>query len=365
MSDLNNIPTTIDEDGNEILNEFEYTDEEKAEIEKLNKKADSDNEDEDNDNELDDDFVEDLLKNDEEDEEDEEDKTDESNTPPSSEEDENQDNDDELDPGTKTDNENEIDDKENGQNDPLVEEEVEPLPNFDEQLEELDQQRQAVQGKVSDAFSKLEELGEQFDNGEIGQGKYDTQKALLEREIRQYEGEVSKLDAKYEALSNTAAETIDAYNKSQADKFNQELLNFVKKEENNYLMTNPNLAGEFDQLLKAFGNAGVFDGMSNIQIIETVNNTLLVRHPELKTVRPKTKADPEQKIEKNAKPPKPKHENPKIPTSLSNIPAVEVNDQTDPFAHIRKLSGIEYEAAIQSLTPKQYQQFFGEEFLDH
>ncbi|EPL1047191.1 hypothetical protein LJL12_003295, partial [Acinetobacter baumannii] len=152
---------------------------------------------------------------------------------------------------------------------------------------------------------------------------------------------------------------------SQADKFNQELLNFVKKEENNYLMTNPNLAGEFDQLLKAFGNAGVFDGMSNIQIIETVNNTLLVRHPELKTVRPKSKADPEQKIEKNAKPPKPKHENPKIPTSLSNIPAVEVNDQTDPFTHIRKLSGIEYEAAIQSLTPKQYQQFFGEEFLDH
>ncbi|CAA0276524.1 Uncharacterised protein [Acinetobacter baumannii] len=362
MSDLNNIPTTIDEDGNEILNEFEYTDEEKAEIEKLNKKADSDNEDEDNDNELDDDFVEDLLKNDEEDEED---KTDESNTPPSSEDDENQDNDDELDPGTKTDNENEVDDKENGQNDPLVEDEVEPLPNFDEQLEELDQQRQAAQGKVSDAFSKLEELGEQFDNGEIGQGKYDTQKALLEREIRQYEGEVSKLDAKYEALSNTAAETIDAYNKSQADKFNQELLNFVKKEENNYLMTNPNLAGEFDQLLKAFGNAGVFDGMSNIQIIETVNNTLLVRHPELKTVRPKSKADPEQKIEKNAKPPKPKHENPKIPTSLSNIPAVEVNDQTDPFAHIRKLSGIEYEAAIQSLTPKQYQQFFGEEFLDH
>ncbi|EMB5691274.1 hypothetical protein N0P26_003304 [Acinetobacter baumannii] len=362
MSDLNNIPTTIDEDGNEILNEFEYTDEEKAEIEKLNKKADSDNEDEDNDNELDDDFVEDLLKNNEEDEED---KTDESNTPPSSEDDENQDNDDELDPGTKTDNENEVDDKENGQNDPLVEDEVEPLPNFDEQLEELDQQRQAAQGKVSDAFSKLEELGEQFDNGEIGQGKYDTQKALLEREIRQYEGEVSKLDAKYEALSNTAAETIDAYNKSQADKFNQELLNFVKKEENNYLMTNPNLAGEFDQLLKAFGNAGVFDGMSNIQIIETVNNTLLVRHPELKTVRPKSKADPEQKIEKNAKPPKPKHENPKIPTSLSNIPAVEVNDQTDPFAHIRKLSGIEYEAAIQSLTPKQYQQFFGEEFLDH
>ncbi|MCE6085915.1 hypothetical protein KR611_14045 [Acinetobacter baumannii] len=362
MSDLNKIPTTIDEDGNEILNEFEYTDEEKAEIEKLNKKADSDNEDEDNDNELDDDFVEDLLKNDEEDEED---KTDESNTPPSSEDDENQDNDDELDPGTKTDNENEVDDKENGQNDPLVEDEVEPLPNFDEQLEELDQQRQAAQGKVSDAFSKLEELGEQFDNGEIGQGKYDTQKALLEREIRQYEGEVSKLDAKYEALSNTAAETIDAYNKSQADKFNQELLNFVKKEENNYLMTNPNLAGEFDQLLKAFGNAGVFDGMSNIQIIETVNNTLLVRHPELKTVRPKSKADPEQKIEKNAKPPKPKHENPKIPTSLSNIPAVEVNDQTDPFAHIRKLSGIEYEAAIQSLTPKQYQQFFGEEFLDH
>ncbi|MDN8167692.1 hypothetical protein QZK26_18195, partial [Acinetobacter baumannii] len=319
MSDLNNIPTTIDEDGNEILNEFEYTDEEKAEIEKLNKKADSDNEDEDNDNELDDDFVEDLLKNNEEDEED---KTDESNTPPSSEDDENQDNDDELDPGTKTDNENEVDDKENGQNDPLVEDEVEPLPNFDEQLEELDQQRQAAQGKVSDAFSKLEELGEQFDNGEIGQGKYDTQKALLEREIRQYEGEVSKLDAKYEALSNTAAETIDAYNKSQADKFNQELLNFVKKEENNYLMTNPNLAGEFDQLLKAFGNAGVFDGMSNIQIIETVNNTLLVRHPELKTVRPKSKADPEQKIEKNAKPPKPKHENPKIPTSLSNIPAV-------------------------------------------
>ncbi|VCW98716.1 hypothetical protein BANRA_04027 [Acinetobacter baumannii] len=98
MSDLNNIPTTIDEDGNEILNEFEYTDEEKAEIEKLNKKADSDNEDEDNDNELDDDFVEDLLKNNEEDEED---KTDESNTPPSSEDDENQDNDDELDPGTK------------------------------------------------------------------------------------------------------------------------------------------------------------------------------------------------------------------------------------------------------------------------
>ncbi|MDC4360963.1 hypothetical protein NQ651_17395 [Acinetobacter baumannii] len=359
MSDLNNALPTVDDEGNELLNEFEYTDEEKAEIEKLNNKADSDNE---KDDDLDEDFVDDLLKNENDDEDALEVKDPETPATPSTQENDNEDNDDELDPGTNPDNEAGNAGQDGKENDQEIEDETVPLPNFDEQLEELDQQRQEAQGKVSDAFSKLEELGQQFDDGEIGQGKYDTQKALLERDIRQYEGEVSRIDSQYEALSNTAAETIDAYNKSQADKFNQELLNFVKKEENSYLMTNPNIAGEFDHLLKTLGNSGVFDGMSNRQIIETVNNTLLVRHPELKTAKPK--ADPEQKKETPAKPPKPKHEQPNIPTSLSAIPPIEVNDQTDPFAHIRKLNGIDYEAAIQKLTPAQYQQFFGEEFLD-
>lgn len=359
MSDLNNALPAVDDEGNELLNEFEYTDEEKAEIEKLNNKAGSDNE---NDDELDEDFVDDLLNPENEDEDTLEAKEPETPATPATQENNNEDNDDELDPGTNTDNEAGNAGQEGQENNQEVEDETVPLPNFDEQLEELDQQRQEAQGKVSDAFSKLEELGQQFDDGEIGQGKYDSQKALLERDIRQYEGEVSRIDSQYEALSNTAAETIDAYNKSQADKFNQELLNFVKKEENSYLMTNPNIAGEFDHLLKTLGNSGVFDGMSNRQIIETVNNTLLVRHPELKAAKPK--ADPEQKKETPAKPPKPTHEQPNIPTSLSAIPPIEVNDQTDPFAHIRKLNGIEYEAAIQKLTPMQYQQFFGEEFLD-
>lgn len=362
MSDLNNTPPTVDEEGNELLNEFQYTEEELAEIAKLDEKADSDNEDEENGDELDEDFVNDLLKDENEDEENLTDKEAETTTPPASQGNEDENNDPEIDPGTKTDevgNNGQIE----GENNQQIVEQADTLPNFDEQLDELDQQRQDAQGKVSDAFSKLEELGEQFDNGEIGQGKYDSQKALLERDIRKYENEVTRLDSQYEALSNTAAETIDTYNKTQAEKFNQELLNFVKKEENNYLMTNPSIAGEFDHLLKTLGASGVFEGMSNLQIIETVNNTVLIRHPELKTVTPKV--NQEQKIEKQEKPPKPTHTDPKIPTSLSSIPPVEVNDQTDPFAHIRKLSGIDYEIAIQKLTPQQYQQFFGEEFLDY
>lgn len=318
MSDVND----------DTLNEFEYSEEELAELAKLNELNDDSDEltpvpaeeetaiipgDDSEDLELDDDFVDDLLN-----------------------------------PGeVKT--EPEPAKQPDPEPTPEPEIEPEPAPDFDEQLEESTQRVQEAQGNIDDTLSKLSELAEQYDDGEISQGKYDIKKLELERELRRHEKVLDKVEQAHEALEGEANTQIGTYQESRRNAWRNELVEFLEDPANAVIANNQHVAEQFDALLQSMGQSGVFEGLNNQQVLQSVRNQLSFRVPELS----KTEYAPQAT---KVKPPKPTQKA-DIPASLSQMNAQEM-PADDPFAYIRKLSGVAYEQALSKLTPEQNDAYF-------
>ena len=319
MSDVNDDDT---------LNEFEYSEEELAELAKLNELNDDSDEltpvpaeeetaivpgDDSEDLELDDDFVDDLLN-----------------------------------PGeVKT--EPEPAKQPDPEPTPEPEIEPEPAPDFDEQLEESTQRVQEAQGNIDDTLSKLSELAEQYDDGEISQGKYDIKKLELERELRRHEKVLDKVEQAHEDLEGEANTQIGTYQESRRNAWRNELVEFLEDPANAVIANNQHVAEQFDALLQSMGQSGVFEGLNNQQVLQSVRNQLSFRVPELS----KTEYAPQAT---KAKPPNPTQKA-DIPASLSQMNAHEI-PADDPFAYIRKLSGVAYEQALSKLTPEQNDAYF-------
>lgn len=319
MSDVNDDDT---------LNEFEYSEEELAELAKLNELNDDSDEltpvpaeeetaivpgDDSEDLELDDDFVDDLLN-----------------------------------PGeVKT--EPEPAKQPDPEPTPEPEIEPEPAPDFDEQLEESTQRVQEAQGNIDDTLSKLSELAEQYDDGEVSQGKYDIKKLELERELRRHEKVLDKVEQAHEALEGEANNQLGAYQESRRNVWRNDLVGFLEDPANAVIANNQHVAEQFDALLQSMGQSGVFEGLNNQQVLQSVRNQLSFRVPELS----KTEYAPQAT---KAKPPKPTQKA-DIPASLSQMNAQEM-PADDPFAYIRKLSGVAYEQALSKLTPEQNDAYF-------
>ena len=235
---------------------------------------------------------------------------------------------------------------------PEAEPEVEPIPDYQAQLDEAEQRLQEAQGNIDDTLNKLRELAEQYDEGEISQGMYDVQKLELERELRRNERQHEKLEGELEQINSEADSKISAYQDARRNAWRNELLEFLDDPANEVIGSNPHIAEQFDNLLASMGKSGVFEGLNNKQILQSVRNQLSFHVPELrdKPYTPKA-AKPKDK------PAKPKHESSNVPASLSQMNVKEL-PADDPFAYIRKLSGVEYELAISKLSEEQQDAFF-------
>lgn len=230
--------------------------------------------------------------------------------------------------------------------------EAEPLPDYQAQLDEAEQRLQEAQGNIDDTLNKLRELAEQYDEGEISQGKYDVQKLELERELRRNERQHEKLEGELEQINSEADSKISAYQDARRNAWRNELLEFLDDPANEVIGSNPHIAEQFDNLLASMGKSGVFEGLNNKQILQSVRNQLSFHVPELRD-KPYTPKAAKTKD----KPAKPRHENSNVPASLSQMNVKEV-PADDPFAYIRKLSGVEYEQAISKLSEEQQDAFF-------
>lgn len=229
--------------------------------------------------------------------------------------------------------------------------EPEPLPDFQAQLDEAEQRLQEAQGNVNDTLDKLRELADQYDEGEISQGKYDVQKLELERELRRNERLYEKAEGELEQVSSEANSKISEYQEASRNAWRNELIEFLDDPANEVISSNPHIAERFDKLMASMGKSGVFEGLDNKQILQSVRNQLSFFVPELRE-KPYT-----PKASKQNKPAKPRHENSNVPASLSQMNVKEV-PADDPFAYIRKLSGVEYEQAISKLSEEQQDAFF-------
>ncbi len=232
------------------------------------------------------------------------------------------------------------------------EHEPEPEPDFQAQLDEAEQRLQEAQGNVDDTLNKLRELADQYDEGEISQGKYDVQKLELERELRRNERLYEKAESELEQVSSEANSKISEYQDARRNAWRNELIEFLNDPANEVIGSNPHVAEQFDRLLASMGSSGVFEGLNNKQILQSVRNQLSFFVPELRD-KPYTPKAAKQKD----KPAKPRHENSNVPASLSQMNVKEV-PADDPFAYIRKLSGVEYEQAISKLSEEQQDAFF-------
>ena len=228
----------------------------------------------------------------------------------------------------------------------------EPYPDYADKIEELDQQRQAANGDITDTLDQLRELSEKFDEGELGQGAYDHQKLTLERQLRQQEVTAQKIDSSYESVVSEANEKIESYNDNQKSKWQSNILEFLDNPDNELIKNNPNVANKFDSLLENMGKSGVFEGLTQKQVLQAVRNQLVFHVPELKSTSSKP-----QKQQQQAKPEKPKQNGANIPATLSQMQTLEVPDQTDPYAYIRKLNGIEYEKAVGALSETELDKY--------
>lgn len=236
---------------------------------------------------------------------------------------------------------------------PEPEDDPEPeaeAPDFDAQLEDMEQQVKTAQGEVDDTLDQLKQLAEDFDNGEVSQGKYDIEKLQLERQLRRAEKTLEQLEHDQKELAQDAQTQIEAYRESRLTVWRNDLQKFIQDDANKIIAENPHIAQQFDTLLSSMGQSGVFEGLSNQQILASVRNQLAIRVPELA----KSNYNPTQKPAE--KPPLPKH-TPKIQPSLSQMSAVEAPED-DPFAYIRKLSGVQYEQAISKLSEEDQERFF-------
>ena len=218
-------------------------------------------------------------------------------------------------------------------------------------MDEAEQRLQESQGNIDDTLNKLRELAEQYDEGEISQGKYDVQKLELERELRRNERQHEKLEGELEQINSEADSKLSAYQDARRNAWRNELIEFLDDPANEVIGSNPHIAEQFDKLLASMGSSGVFEGLNNKQILQSVRNQLSFHVPELRD-KPYT-----PKASKQNKPAKARHENSNVPASLSQMNVKEV-PADDPFAYIRKLSGVEYEQAISKLSEEQQDAFF-------
>lgn len=226
--------------------------------------------------------------------------------------------------------------------------EPEPAPDYDEQLQELEQQKQAAQGEIDDTLDKLQQLAEQFDEGEISQGKYDVEKLKLERDLRRTEKAFDKAEQAHESLSAEATTKVNEYQDIRRNVWKTDLLSFLEDPANELIANNQHVAEQFDILLNSMAQSGVFNGLNNQQVLQSVRNQLSFRVPELGKTAYTPAAKATTQTPKPAKP----TQTANIPASLSQMQTQEM-PADDPFAFIRKLSGVAYEEAISKLSEEQ------------
>ena len=61
-----------------------------------------------------------------------------------------------------------------------------------------------------------------------------------------------------------------------------ELIEFLDDPANEVIGSNPHVAEQFDKLLASMGSSGVFEGLNNKQILQSVRNQLSFHVPELR-----------------------------------------------------------------------------------
>lgn len=203
--------------------------------------------------------------------------------------------------------------------------EVKYVENYDNKLKELEEQKKQVMAKYKAGDMQIDEMIE-------AREKITKEVGVLEAQQRQ-------------------AKTNDEFNRSAADaEWGKTVDAFFKHARTNYdvdYKKNTSLFAALDAKVRALAQAKENDEKSNAWILVTAHNAVMEDFGAVKKA-PKNKEEETAKPEKADMARKPKMDN--IPPSLRQVPSAQDND-SDEFADIDKLSGLELEKAIVKMSP--------------
>lgn len=217
-----------------------------------------------------------------------------------------------------------------------VETEAQTAPaQADDDLIALTERQSELDERISELESELEKLADQFDDGEIGQGKYDAEKSRIDRELQRLDQQSESIITQIAQVNTRAAQTQQA----QADAFAAASTKFLERPENEVFREPGIFQGAFNQMMQQMA--------ASLPATATYDELLDKTRAELAKVMILPGATPEQ-----AKPATKQSKRPdsRIPPDIGGMSAVVQNTPSHRFSHLDALDGVALEDALAEMS---------------
>lgn len=212
------------------------------------------------------------------------------------------------------------------------------------EAETVADKRTAIDTDYEEQHSKLDDLGKQWDEGDISDGAYNAAKARIDRELKRIEIRESELVTKEDAI---AERETSKQEKFQSD-FTVAVTDFMARPENKaFVEGSPEFAALDNQL------GVIAKSMPPGTPFDVLLNKARLAVSSYMAIEPMGKED--KPVDKAVKP------DPETMPSISNMPAVVANSNDgNKFGHLDKLDGPALERAIADMSEAQQNEYLAQ-----
>lgn len=217
--------------------------------------------------------------------------------------------------------------------------EVQPAQQAqDDDLIALTERQSELDERIGELESELENLADQFDEGEIGQGKYDAEKSRIDRELQ-------RLDQQSESITSQIAEansrTAQAQ-QAQADAFAAASSKFLDRPENEVFRQPGIFQDSFNTMMRKVA--------AELPATATYDELMDRTRDELaKVMRLPGGGGQEQSKSTSGKQSK-RPDSSRIPPDIGGMSAVVQNTPSHRFSHLDALDGVALEDALAEMS---------------
>lgn len=210
-----------------------------------------------------------------------------------------------------------------------------PAP-ADDDLIALTERQSELDERISELESELEKLAGQFDDGEIGQGKYDAEKSRIDRELQRLDQQSESVITQIAQVNTRAAQTQQA----QAEAFAAASSKFLERPENEVFREPGIFQGAFNQMMQQMA--------ASLPATATYDELLDKTRAELAKVMILPGATPEQSQPATKQSKRP--DSSRIPPDIGGMSAVVQNTPAHRFSHLDALDGVALEDALADMS---------------
>ena len=217
--------------------------------------------------------------------------------------------------------------------------------DYQQEAATVAEKRTAIDAEFDAKHAELAELGEQYDNGDILDGAYNTAKVRIERDLKRIEARETELVTKEDAIAERETSKQEQFQNDFASAAND----FMARTENAiFVEGSPEFAALDNQLgmvAQSMPPGTPFDVLLD-KARAAVSSYMTL--PEVI----KTESKPAEKAVK---------QDPETMPSISNMPAVVPNtNDGNKFAHLDKLDGPALERAISDMSDVQQAEYLNQ-----